>query len=727
MATSGSFVTANVEGRCLKFSWSVKSQSTATNSTVIEWSLDGYGGDTGTWYACSDVVLTIDGATVYTGSTSRFKLWSDTNVANGTYTFTHSNDGKRSFSAEIEASLYYFTINATGSGSFDLPTIARKSTLSASNGTLGTAQTLTVTMQSNTFSHTIKYTCGTASGTICTKSSDTSISFTPPLSLASQNTTGTTVAVKLTITTYDADGNNIGSGTVSISCAIPSNVKPYVTFSVSDAQGLEDKYGFFVRNLSRIKVVVDATPAYDSPITACKVVIGDSVFTGTTVASDVYFPAGDLGVAVTVTDARNRSNTAETVRARTVVDYSAPQITALAVCRCDSDGTENELGNYVKVTFSANVTSLSAQNTATYVLKYKKTTATSYTSKTISAAQDVYAVTNQTYIFSAATDCSYDVVLTVTDNHATVQASTSASTAFAIMHWNADGTAMAVGKLSEESNLFDVGIQMRARKGIITDSGTTIGYDFGEGDTTGAGVSFRASTANMWASGSGGAINFISDALNINGKDINDLFAPAGYGLGEYCYGKTGIDITDSAALDNLTYNCFWCYRNSSVPLSAVDGYTKYVQGITIAYSGVNAVQIGYCLDTGTRIERSRYNGTWRAWRFENPPMVAGNEYPTTERRNGAVVYRKRISYTNTAAFGTAGTVTNVSIPHGIDSFGTLVRCAAKGASYPLPHIGSTGHMTGVINVDATNITLRTLNAWAANVTWDFDLAYTKS
>ena len=106
-------------------------------------------------------------------------------------------------SGTITASYNYSSGWCTGSGSKTLTTIPRKSELSVANGTLGTAQTLAVTMKSTAFTHTITYTCGSASGTICTKSASTSIPFTPPLSLASQNTTGTTVSIVYTITTYN--------------------------------------------------------------------------------------------------------------------------------------------------------------------------------------------------------------------------------------------------------------------------------------------------------------------------------------------------------------------------------------------------------------------------------------------------------------------------------------------------------------------------------------------
>lgn len=204
--------------------------------------------------------------------------------------------------------------------------------------------------------------------------------------------------------------------------------------------------------------------------------------------------------------------------------------------------------------------------------------------------------------------------------------------------------------------------------------------------------------------------------------------APDGFGLGKVCYGYTGTFFTDASALDTLTTNGFWAYNNADTPLAEADANTKYVYGINLVYSIYNVVQIGFCCDTATKIVRQMRSGVWSSWRFENPPMAVGVEYPTTERsRAGAVVYRKRITYTNAEAFGSMGTATNLAIPHGIENFGVSLRCTAKAASYLLPHIGTSGHITGVIGVDTANINVRTLNAWSANLTWDFDVAYTKT
>ena len=113
----------------------------------------------------------------------------------------HNADGTKT----LECSAWYATGVSAGtlsiSKSFTLDTIPRASSLTASSGTLNTAQTLTISRASSNFKHKITYSCGSASGYVAGSSSafttDTSISWTPPLSLASQNTTGTSVSVTL--------------------------------------------------------------------------------------------------------------------------------------------------------------------------------------------------------------------------------------------------------------------------------------------------------------------------------------------------------------------------------------------------------------------------------------------------------------------------------------------------------------------------------------------------
>lgn len=127
MASSGSFTTSSAEGRSLTFNWSVKSQSIANNQTTINWSLVGSGSYSG-WVMSGPFKVTIDGTQVYY-SDSRIQLYNGTTVASGTYTFTHNSSGNKSFSASVQAAIYSYAINCSGSGSWTLPSIARNATI----------------------------------------------------------------------------------------------------------------------------------------------------------------------------------------------------------------------------------------------------------------------------------------------------------------------------------------------------------------------------------------------------------------------------------------------------------------------------------------------------------------------------------------------------------------------------------------------------------------------
>ncbi len=458
----------------LSLSYTLNSQSVANNTSNVTVTVKASW--TGGSYNLLEKSgsLTIDGVVyAFTSSFNTGKTTSGSQTLHSrTVTIKHdSTTGSKTLycSAKYTTGVSSGTISASFSKA--LPTILRASTVTASNGTLGTAQVLTVETNSSAFTHTITYECGGASGTICTKSSSTSISWTPPLSLASQNTTGTSVAVKFAITTYNGS-QTVGTNTKSITCAIPSSVKPSCTVSVTDSTGYAQTYGKWIAGLSILNVVVTPTTSYGSPIASYSTMVNDAKYTTASFRVGTVTTAGTVTITATVTDKRGRSGSASVSVA--VSKFVEPAIIKLTVKRCDSDGTENDQGNYVQATFSAEVESLNSKNTASYTLKYKKTTESTYTSVALSAYNNVYSVTDATYIFPADSGSSYNVELSVTDNFKTTKRATSASTAFTIMHWKSDGTAMAIGKIAEESNLFDVGLPARFNQPV---SGKVLGLD----------------------------------------------------------------------------------------------------------------------------------------------------------------------------------------------------------------------------------------------------------
>lgn len=128
MATSGSFRTSAYDSRCLEFSWSRKSYSIENNTTTISWTL--YARGTGQYrqYNAGNFRVKIDGVQVYY-SEPRITTTDGLYIAGGEYTFTHNNDGSKSFTAYVEAGIYTYAVNCSGSKSFTLDSIPRKATL----------------------------------------------------------------------------------------------------------------------------------------------------------------------------------------------------------------------------------------------------------------------------------------------------------------------------------------------------------------------------------------------------------------------------------------------------------------------------------------------------------------------------------------------------------------------------------------------------------------------
>lgn len=386
-----------------------------------------------------------------------------------TLDIAHNADGTKTLSTSAS---FYTGIDSQGtkaaSANKTLTTIPRMSSMSVYNGTLGTALTISVTRQSTSFTHTIEYKCGSASyASIVSKSSNTSINWTPPLELAKYNTTGTSVSVTLRITTYNGS-TSVGNSTKTISCAIPASVVPSCTVVVSDPTGYKDTYGSFLKGLSKIKVVITPTLAYDSPIASYKMTIDGVTYTTASFTTGVIKKAGsNMSVSATVKDKRGRSGTnREGTRYYSVTDYIEPVVSKLTVKRCDENGIENDQGTHIQITMSMAVTSLSSNNSASYVLRYKKSTDTDYIEVGLDGLANIYSVTDEKYTFEADTGSSYDIELEVSDNFKTIKRVTSASTAFTLMHFGNDGTSMAIGKVCEEPNLLDIGLPTRFNKPV---------------------------------------------------------------------------------------------------------------------------------------------------------------------------------------------------------------------------------------------------------------------
>lgn len=377
---------------------------------------------------------------------------------NLSFTVNHNDDGAATATIQWKwgvNSPWGRVQNPSGSFTITLPTIARASSISAGNGTLGVAQTLTVTRKSSSFTHTVTYGCGSVSGTILSKSAETSVSWTPPLSLAQQNTTGGSVSIKLTITTFNGSTQVGASKSITISASIPASVAPSASIALSDPTGYKDTYGGYVQGRSQLAIALTGTGAQGSTIKSYQINVDGSVYTVANKTVDL--PAnGVVPVTGTVVDSRARS--ASKSASITVLPYSMPTVLSLSAVRCAQDGAAQDDGAYAKITFSASITPIDGLNSAAYKIQYKKSGAANWTEVSVAASAGDYDPADVSVIIAADPDYAYTVRLAASDAFQTVYAERTVPIAFILLQGDGTGTGLAIGQRATKPKVFSVGI-----------------------------------------------------------------------------------------------------------------------------------------------------------------------------------------------------------------------------------------------------------------------------
>lgn len=335
-----------------------------------------------------------------------------------------------------------------------LKTIPRTSSVSMPATAMGSAGTITITRASSSFTHTLTYSFGSASGTIATKTASTSVSWTPSTSLATQipnSTSGT-----CTLTCYTYNGNTlVGTSTTTVTLSVPASIKPTITsLTATRVDGtVPSSWGIYVQTKSKVTLTINgAAGAGGSTISSYSITGGGLSSTQSSVTSGYLNTSGSITFTGKVCDSRGRWSDEATVTI-TVVAYASPRFTAYNTQRCTSAGASSSNGTYAKSTVSFYWWSCSGKNTLTTAVAYKKSTDSSYTSAGVtfsSGAQFIFGGGN------LSVDYSYDIRFTLTDAFGTVTVIDSLSTASVLMDFKAGGTGLAVGKVSETENCFEV-------------------------------------------------------------------------------------------------------------------------------------------------------------------------------------------------------------------------------------------------------------------------------
>ena len=449
-------------GYAVRVVYSVNSQNTANNSSNV--TVEAHLVSLKSSYNIN-ASATKHGSLVINGTTYNFSFnatisgLQDKKLYTTTVTIPHNSDGTKSFSIScslgIEVTLSGTKYNTVStSNTVTLPAIPRTTPVSTSGtAKFGATITITHTRPSTAFTITLRYTCGSANGTIITKQATNSTSWTVPKDLQSQIPKSTSIPITIYCDTYSGD-TLIGTTYTSYTCSIADDCNPSLTTlscSNPDTGGTT-----FYQGVSKLRVEVGYNQAYSSPIEKFVMTVDGQTITnyGYIIWSGVLQNSGAKNVAITITDGRGRTATKTWTNAFTVTAYSAPKINNFTCKRMalDEDGNPVISNLGTKGYFSYDISWHSSSTNKVRKFYYKPNASSSWT--TISLSND--SQTDYNFNNSLASGSGYDLKLEISDQVTTVSQTIQMPYLFPLINLSADGTSIAFGKETNAANRFMV-------------------------------------------------------------------------------------------------------------------------------------------------------------------------------------------------------------------------------------------------------------------------------
>lgn len=343
---------------------------------------------------------------------------------------------------------------------------ATQPSLSAATVEMGKAVTINTPAVNSAYRHTLRYAFGSASGTIATGIAS-SVSWTPPVSLANQIPSATAGSGTIYCDTYSGS-TLLGTKSVSITLTVPGSVVPSAgTLSAALAEDTSGT-GLYVKGMGKAKLTLSgASGAYGSSITSYTITGGGWSATNGALTTGTLASAGNITFTATVTDSRGRK--ASTTCTISVIDYTKPGVAVCDVYRCDADGNRKKAGTYFAVEINASYSAITG-NILSITARYKKQSESSYgtaanvtnNGKTVLGGGNIGAST------------TYDVLVTVADKYNSLSIQRTLSTKSVLQSFKRSAGA-AIGKVAELANWLDVAWDTRIRGNLKVDGGMSDG------------------------------------------------------------------------------------------------------------------------------------------------------------------------------------------------------------------------------------------------------------
>lgn len=425
---------------------------------------------------------------------------------------------------------------------------ATQPSLSASTVEMGKSVTINTPAVNSAYRHTLRYAFGSASGTIATGIAS-SVSWTPPVSLANQIPSATAGSGTIYCDTYSGS-TLLGTKSVSITLTVPGSVVPSAgTLSAALAEDTSGT-GLYVKGMGKAKLTLSgASGAYGSSITSYTITGGGWSATNGALTTGTLASAGNITFTATVTDSRGRK--ASTMRTISVIDYTKPGVAVCDVYRCDADGNRKKAGTYFAVEINASYSAITG-NTLSITARYKKQSESSYgtaanvtnNGKTVIGGGNIGAST------------TYDVLVTVADKYNSLSIPRTLSTKSVLQSFKRSAGA-AIGKVAELANWLDVAWNTRIRGNLQVDGTISTIIPITSGGT---GATSRGSALNNLVIGDvySGDLNDLKTAGTYWVDLSNCQNGPAGSGYGPLEVTKS----TTNNPLQRFTfYNGMLSYR----------------------------------------------------------------------------------------------------------------------------------------------------------------------
>lgn len=339
---------------------------------------------------------------------------------------------------------------------------ATQPTLSEATVEMGKSVTINTPAVNSAYRHTLRYSFGGASGTIATDIAS-SVSWTPPVSLANQIPSATAGSGTIYCDTYSGS-TLLGTKSVSITLTVPGSVVPSAgTLSAALAEDTSGT-GLYVKGMGKAKLTLSgASGAYGSSITSYTITGGGWTATNGALTTGTLASAGNITFTATVTDSRGRK--ASTTRTISVIDYTKPGVAVCNVYRCDADGNRKKAGTYFAVEINASYSAITG-NTLSITARYKKQSESSYgtaanvtnNGKTMIGGGNIGAST------------TYDVLVTVADKYNSLSIPRTLSTKSVLQSFKRSAGA-AIGKVAELENWLDIQWDTLIRGHLRVDGG----------------------------------------------------------------------------------------------------------------------------------------------------------------------------------------------------------------------------------------------------------------